>query len=601
MQGKFASEKNVRFLLYDVFDAESLCRFDMYSQHNKKMFDMVLTEAMKMAKNLYYPIFEEMDRKPPEYEGGTVKVHPQVRKVMKEAGEGGWIGATFPQENGGDHLPWLVAGACSYLFFAANYSASVYPELTRGAANLIISFGDDSLKKTYLPPMLSGEFQGTMALTEPEAGSSLADITTTATPHPDGYYTIAGQKVFISAGDHDGTDNVIHLMLAKIDGAPAGVKGISLFVVPKLRYDDKSKLVPNDVTVSQIYHKMGYRGCPITQLVLGEKNDCRGFLVGEPHKGLMYMFQMMNESRLAVGLGATGMASAAYYAALDYTRGRKQGRKPGQKDPASPMVPIIEHADIKRMLLFQRTVSEGALSLIMQCYTYADLERVTTGPDKEKYHLLLELLTPIAKTFPSEYGILSTSNSIQCFGGYGYCEDFPVEQLFRDIRIHPIHEGTTAIQGMDLLGRKVMMNDGKAYALFIDEVKQTIVQTQDDEDLEVYGKNLTDALKTLDKTTLHLIGVAQRNGAEIFLADAVLYLDMFGLIAVSWQWMLQALAARNALKENVSQKDKDFYNGKIMTFRYVVSYELPKIYALAERLTADDPLSVECDASFFND
>ncbi|MDA8404335.1 MAG: acyl-CoA dehydrogenase [Desulfobacteraceae bacterium] len=601
MQEKFISEKNVKFLLYEVFDAAALCRYDYYSQHSRKMFDMVLAEALKLAKNLYYPIFEDMDRKPPEYVNGSVKVHPQVRRIMKESGDGGWIGATFPADQGGEQLPWLVAGACAYIFIAANYSASVYPELTRGAAHLIATFADDTLKKTYLPDMLAGNFQGTMALTEPEAGSSLADITTMAEPHQDGYYTISGQKVFISGGDHDGVDNVIHLMLAKIKGAPTGVKGISLFVVPKLRNDEHGNPTSNDVAVSQIYHKMGYRGCPITQLVMGEKNDCRGYLVGEPHKGLFYMFQMMNESRLGVGLGATGIASAAYYAALQYTRTRKQGRKPGQKDPASPMIPIIEHADVKRMLLFQRSVTEGALSLIMQCYTYADLERVTRGSDKEKYHLLLELLTPIAKTFPSEYGILSTSQSIQCFGGYGYCEDFPVEQLYRDARIHPIHEGTTAIQGMDILGRKVMMNNGKAYSLFIDEVNGAIARTQADEDLFAYGKNLADALKTLDKVTLHLMGVANRDGAEIFLADAVLYLDLFSLIAVSWQWLIQALAAKNRLTENTSQKDRDFYEGKIMTFRYVVSYELPKIHALAERLMADDPISVDCPVSYFND
>ncbi|MFA6010869.1 MAG: acyl-CoA dehydrogenase [Desulfobacteraceae bacterium] len=601
MQGKFVSEKNVKFLLHDVFNAEALCSYDLYSQHSRKMFDMVISEAMKLAKNLYYPIFTDMDRKAPEYENGGVKVHPHVRKIMKEAGDGGWIGATFSRENGGEQLPWIVAGVCTYIFFAANYSAGVYPELTRGAANLIAEFGDETLKKTWLPDLLSGRFQGTMALTEPEAGSSLADITTTAKPHPDGYYTITGQKVFISGGDHDGVDNVVHLMLAKIEGAPPGVKGISLFVVPKLRKDDAGNFTPNDVVVSQIYHKMGYKGCPITQLVMGEKGDCRGYLVGAQHKGLPYMFQMMNESRLGVGLGATSIASAAYYAALDYTRSRKQGRKPGQKDPLSPMVPIIDHADVKRMLLFQRSVTEGALSLIMQCYTYADLERVTTGEDKENYHLLLELLTPIAKTFPSEYGIHSTSQSIQCFGGYGYCDDFPVEQLYRDARIHPIHEGTTAIQGMDLLGRKIMMNNGKAYSLFVKEVTGAIEKAKGHEDLVDYAKNLSDAMKSLEKVTLHLMGVASRNGTEIFLADAVLYLDMFGLIAVSWQWLLQALAATKAIAESDSKKDADFYEGKIFAFRYFVGYELPKIYALAERLMADDPVTVECLSVHFND
>jgi butyryl-CoA dehydrogenase len=237
----------------------------------------------------------------------------------------------------------------------------------------------------------------------------------------------------------------------------------------------------------------------------------------------------------------------------------------------------------------------------MQCYVYADMEKAGPAEDREKYHLLLELLTPVAKTFPSEYGILSTSQSIQCFGGYGYCDDFPVEQLYRDVRIHPIHEGTTAIQGMDILGRKILMENGKAYNLFVDEVKKTIQSVRDDEDLSFYGKNLADALKKLDIATLHLMGVSARDGAEVYLADAVLYLDMFSLITVSWQWLIQAKTARKALSDKTSQKDKEFYNGKIMTCRYFIGYELPKIHALAERLMADDPITVECPASFFND
>lgn len=601
MQGKFISEKNVKFLLYEVFDSESLCTAEPYTQHNRKMFDMVISEAIKLARNLYYPVFAEMDRKGPEYQNGNVIVHPQVRKIMREAGEGGWIGATFSKENGGDQLPWIVAGVCSYIFFAANYSAGVYPELTRGAANLIAEFGDDEMKKTWIPDMLSGRFQGTMALTEPDAGSSLADITTTANPHEDGYYHITGQKVFISGGDHDAVDNVVHLMLAKIHGAPAGVKGISLFLVPKLRKNNDGSLVSNDVAVSQIYHKMGYRGCPITQLVMGEKGDCRGWLVGEKHKGLAYMFQMMNESRLGVGLGATSIATAAYYAALDYTMARKQGRKPGQKDPSSPMIPIIEHADVKRMLLFQKAVTEGSLGIIMQCYFYADKERISEGDEKEKAHLLLELLTPVAKTFPSEYGILSVSQSIQCFGGYGYCDDFPVEQLYRDARIHPIHEGTTAIQGMDLLGRKVVMQNGKALLLFIEKVRDSIVKAEEFPVLKRYTEKLESALLTLEKVTGHLMGVAAEKGAEIFLADSVLFLDMFGFTAVSWQWLLQATSALKALQGPVSKKDRDFYDGKVFTFRYFLGYELPRVHSLAERLMAQDPVTCECLPSYFND
>jgi len=275
---------------------------------------------------------------------------------------------------------------------------------------LITSFGDQQLIETYVAKMLSGQWQGTMALTEPQAGSSLTDITTKAVPAADGTYRIKGRKVFISAGDHDGTENVIHLMLAKIEGAPAGIKGVSLFVVPKKRIATDGQLVANDIVVSQIFHKLGYRGCPITELTMGEKDDCHGYLVGEPHRGIMYMFQMMNEERIGVGTAAAAIASAAYYAALEYTRERPQGRRLTEKDPVVPQIPIIEHADVKRMLLFQRSVVEGSFALLLQCALYEDLITVTTDEtENEKYRLLLDLLTPVAKTYPAEMGIQATS------------------------------------------------------------------------------------------------------------------------------------------------------------------------------------------------
>ncbi|MBW1775871.1 MAG: acyl-CoA dehydrogenase family protein, partial [Deltaproteobacteria bacterium] len=388
-----------------------------------------------------------MDKNPPEFIDGKVKVHPMVRPFMKECGEGGWIAAGAPFELGGQQLPFMISAAFRFILSAANYSASVYPLLTSGAAHLIESFGTQEMIDTYIPKMFSGDWQGTMALTEPQAGSSLADITTLAEPTDRGYYKMRGQKIFISAGEHDGVENVIHLMLARIKGAPPGVKGVSLFVVPNKRIQENGRLVPNDVNVAGIYHKLGYRGSPITQLSLGEKDDCRGYLVGEPHKGLFYMFQMMNEARIDVGLGAAAIASAAYYASLEYARERPQGRRLSVKDPTLPPVPIIEHPDVKRMLLSQRAIVEGSLSLIFQCCEYSDMIRVSDGEEKERFGLLIDLLTPAAKTYPSEMGIVSVSQGLQCLGGYGYCDEFPLEQFYRDARIHPIHEGTTGIQG----------------------------------------------------------------------------------------------------------------------------------------------------------
>ena len=402
MSEKFVSKRNLDFLLYEVHDVERLSSLPYFEDHTRETYELVLDTALKMSRDLMYPYLKEMDQNAPVLEDGAVKVHPMVRTMMKEWGEGGWIGASMPYEVGGQQLPTTVATACNYVFAAANFSSTGFPLLTAGAAHLVLSFGSNEMKETYVPRMLAGEWQGTMALTEPQAGSSLSDIVTQAEPTDEGHYRIRGQKIFISAGDHDGADNVIHMMIARIKGAPPGVKGISLFLVPKHRITSDGALEPNDVTVATVYHKLGYRGCPITQLSIGENNDCRAYLVGEPNKGLSYMFQMMNEARLGVGMQATAIATAAYYTGLEYAKERPQGRNPSGKDATLPQIPIIEHADVRRMLLFQRAVVEGALSLILQCCLYADLAHTQGSEQGQRHALLLDILTPVAKTYPSE-------------------------------------------------------------------------------------------------------------------------------------------------------------------------------------------------------
>lgn len=589
MATTFVSERNLKFLLYEVFDAIALTEHAFYDAHSRQTFDMVLEATLKMAKDICLPTLKEMDEHPPALADGAVKVHPSVRRFMRECGEGGWIAAGFPYELEGEQLPHMVNCACRYIFAAANYSISVYPFLTAGAASLIASFGSEELRGAYLPKMLAGSWQGTMALTEPQAGSSLADIVTEAVPIDDavtgaGHYRIQGKKIFISAGDHDGVDNVVHLLLARIAGAPAGVKGISLFVVPKMRLGADGALIPNDVAVSQIYHKLGYRGCPITELEFGQQNDCRGILVGEPHKGLFYMFQMMNEARIEVGAGAAAIAQAAYGAALEYALMRPQGRPLTDKDPARPQIPIVQHADVKRMLLFQKSVVEGGLSLIMQCARYIDLETVSESGAKEKYALLLDLLTPVAKTYPAEMGILATSQAIQCFGGYGYCEDFPVEQYYRDVRIHPIHEGTTGIQGMDLLGRKITMHKGRALTYLLEEIQPVIASAKGCENLSTHADALNEALGLLKSVLAHLKTTAEREGVEAYLADATVFLEFFGIITIAWQWLLQAQRAVDLEKGARKKAERRFYAGKRQACDYFFKYELPKIFALSRTL-----------------
>jgi alkylation response protein AidB-like acyl-CoA dehydrogenase len=584
MAGKFISLRNLQFMLYEHLDAVGLTKYPYYADHSKETFDMALETAMRMGRGILFPALADMDKRPPEFRDGKVFVHPVVPIVMKACGDGGWIGAQSPYDLGGQQIPNMVMTAFRGIFAAANYSASVYPFLSTGAAHLILSFGSPELVETYVPKMFAGTWQGTMALTEPQAGSSLTDLKTAAFPEADGSYKIKGQKIFISCSDYESTENVVNLLLARIDGAPPGVKGISLFVVPKKRSDGKGGLTGNDVTCIGIYHKLGYRGAPITQLAFGDNSDCRGWLIGEPHKGLRCMFQMMNEARIDVGMGAAAIASAAYYAALEYARQRPQGRPVAAKNPLSPQTPIIDHADVKRMLLFQRGVVEGSLALIFQCALYVDLSQVTEGEKKERYELLLDLLTPVAKSYPSEMGILSVSQGLQCLGGYGYCDEFPLEQYYRDVRIHPIHEGTTGIQGMDLLGRKVVMKDGKALLLYLAELEKAIAAGRACSECAPEAESLATAMETLKEVTTSLTGIALKGETELFLADATLYLEFFGIIAIAWQWLLQAVTAAKALTANPATEDGDFYRGKLQTSRYYFAYELPKIAGLATRL-----------------
>ncbi len=597
---KFVSERNINFMLYEMFNVEELTQYPLYQDHSKEIFDMVLQAGYKLGKELFRPSLEDMDQNPPEFVDEKVTVHPEIIPIMKACGEGGWIGASASYAVGGQQLPMTISGICRFIFSAANYSASAFPFLTSGSANFIEKFGTQEMIDTYVPKMFSGDWQGTMVMTEPQAGSSLSDLLTTAEPTDQGYYKMKGQKIFISCADYEGIENVVHILLAKVKGAPTGVKGLSLFLIPKNRIED-GEFVPNDFHVAGIYHKMGYKGAPLTQLSIGENDDCRGYLIGEENQGLKHMFVLMNEARIAVGMMATSTASAAYYASLEYTQERTQGRKIDAKDPTTPMVPIIEHADIKRLLLFQRAVVDGSFSLLTQCSIYADLEQVLEGEEKEKVSLLLDILTPVVKSYPSEMGIQSVSAGLQCLGGYGYCDEFPLELYLRDARIHPIHEGTTGIHGMDLLGRKVVMKKGKAFQLYLGEVQKVIADAEGLDELQGVARELQAALETLQAVTLDLTKLAGAGKVEEFLADATLYLELFGIITIAWQWLQQAVVAQKAVNQGATGDEADFYMGKLFTCRYFFSYELPKIAGLAKRLQTTDGLTTKMKTEYFKD
>ena len=588
----YFSKRNLQFLLHEVFQAQELTKYPHFSAHDRGTFDMAIESAVQIADTHMYPYVREVDRNQPELKNGQVTVHPKVKDFIQAMGDAGLIGAGFSFENGGQQLPELINSSIGFILMAAN-NGMMYTGLTSGAANLIASFGSDELVAKYVPSMLSGEWQGTMALTEPQAGSSLSDITTSATPQADGTYTIKGQKVFISAGDHDAAGNIIHLMLARIDGAPKGTKGISLFVVPKYR-DTEAGPVNNDVTSTGIYHKLGQRGVPAMHLTMGERDDCVGYLVGQPHQGLPYMFQMMNEARIGVGMTAAGISTAAYHAALQYARERPQSRRLNEKNTLdAPQTPIINHPDVRRMLLFQKAVTEGSLSLLLEAAKHFDVAHVAEGDEKETAQLLVEILMPMAKTYPSEMGVQSVSQSVQTFGGYGFTEDFPVEQLYRDIRITPIYEGTTGIQAQDLLGRKMTMKGGKAAQLLMQEMGKTIAEAGSYDELKPYATSLKTELSRIQEVFQALMPHATAGDTERYLSDATLFLEQMGIVVVAWQWLKQAIVAKQAiLTQNPQGDDLAFYEGKIHTMKYFFHYEVPKTLGLAVRLKDTEVLTV---------
>ncbi len=593
MSSKFYSRENLKFLLHEVLHVEDFCKHERFKEHTPENFDMIIEAADSLSTNHLRPILLEMDRNPPRVENARIKVHPKMPELMKKFGKDGWISMSAPYEYGGQQVPFTILQATAFIMAAANYSPMAYAFLTTGAAHLIEVFGTAELQQTYIPKMMRGEWQGTMAMTEPQAGSSLSDMTATAARTGNGYYLLKGQKIFISCGDHDGCENIVHLMLARIEGAPPGTKGVSLFVVPRMRPDENGNLVFNDVNTAGLFHKMGYHGAPIAHLIMGEKNDCRAYLVGEEHKGLSYMFHMMNEARIGVGVSATAIASAAYYNSLEYSKVRLQGRKLTEKDPLKPQVPIIEHADVKRMLLFQKAIVEGSLALCLQACVYYDNSQSLEGGEKENNFLKLELLTPIVKSYPAEMSILTTSAALQVFGGYGFTKEYMAELFFRETRIHTLHEGTTAIHGMDLLGRKVILKNGQATLLLMQEVFGDIEAARKFELLKPYAETLEQKLTQLQELTMQLMGVAQKHGPEVFLADATLYLELFGILTIGWQWLKQGTVAEQQKSSPAKKYSPEFLQSKLLTMKYFFEYEIPKTEGLLTRLKSKNSVTLE--------
>ena len=571
------NRRNLEFMLYEVLQADKLCAWPRFADHSRDTFAAALDLAHQIALEKFLPHNRKSDLNEPQMVDGKVVLIPEIGEAVQAYNDAGFAAALADYEAGGMQLPFVIAQACDSMFSAANPGTIAYPALARGASNLLAEYGTPEQKRLYMQPIIEGRYFGTMCLSEPHAGSSLADIKTTAEPQADGSYRLTGAKMWISAGDHELGENIVHLVLAKIVGAPPGVRGISLFIVPRWRVNaDGSRGERNDVTLAGLNHKMGQRGSVNTFLKFGESGECHAELVGEPHQGLVAMFHMMNEERIGVGMGAILQGLSGYLYSLQYAKERKQGRHPDQKDPTSAPVAIIEHADVRRMLLQQKAYVEGAELLGYYASMLVDHARDPDETMRRDSHLLLELLTPIVKAWGSEYCLKANEIAIQILGGYGFTREYPVEQNYRDNRINPIHEGTNGIQALDLLGRKAMMHDGAALKLLMAKIAQTCIEAGADESLKAHADQLATAAKLAIDATRAAGKRMAAGDVRLALANASHYMTALGHLTIGWLWLQQATIAQQALP-NAAGDDRDFYAGKLQACRFFFATELPLV------------------------
>lgn len=606
------SRRDLDFLLHDWLDTEALTRRERFAEHSRETFDAALDLSEQIATRHFAPHNKKNDQEEPWFDGERVHTLPEAAEALAVFGKSGLLGAAMDEEYGGMRLPQTVATACFSFFQAANVGTAAYPFLTLGNARLLCAHGSPEQIDTYVRPMIEGRFHGTMCLSEPQAGSSLADVATRAEERPDGTYRLFGSKMWISGGDHELGENIVHLVLARIPGGPPGVKGLSLFIVPKRLVNPDGTLGErNDVVPAGLNHKMGYRGTTNALLNFGEGSRHRpggeagavGYLVGEQHRGLAYMFHMMNGARIGVGAGAMALGYTGYLKSLEYARERPQGRPltgDGAKDATAPQVPIIEHADVRRMLLAQKSYVEGALGLLLYCSRLVDEQSTAaTEEDANRARLLLDVLTPIAKSWPSQWCLEANSLAIQVHGGYGYTREYDVEQHYRDNRLNPIHEGTHGIQALDLLGRKAVMNGGAGLAALGEAIAETLerARTAGGE-----AANLAAQLGAAwDRTVTVTARVWSTGNPTVALANASAYLEAVGHVVVAWVWLGQFLATGDAAADTdgADGPADGFLRGKRQAARYFFRSELPRTgpqFALLESL---DTTALDTDPDAF--
>ncbi|MFW6428362.1 MAG: acyl-CoA dehydrogenase [Desulfosalsimonas sp.] len=603
MAQKIADRRDVDFVLYEQFDAVSLTKHQRYSDMNKKMFDMVVSEARNFAVKEILPVNEEGDREGLVFENNQVKVPECFHRAYKLLCEGEWIALTEDPEIGGQGLPHLIAQAAAEYTVGADFSFGAFGFATHGAAKMIEVFGTEKQKEMFLSKMYSGRWSGTMVLTEPEAGSDVGNLSTSARRNPDGTYSITGNKIFITNGEHDLTENIIHPVLARIEGAPSGTKGISLFIVPKIWVNqDGSMGDPNDVVCTAIEEKLGLHASPTCQLSFGGRGGCKGLLLGEENRGMQVMFHMMNEARLGVGALGLFNASCAYLYALDYARQRLQGRDLAEMaNRDAPQVPIISHPDVRRMLMWMKSYTEGMRSFVYYvAYMFDRIECSQNEEERRKFQDIVDLLTPVIKSYCTDRGFEATVFAMQCYGGYGYTRDFPVERLLRDSKINSIYEGTNGIQAMDLLARKLGMKKGAVFMDLMGEMSKTVDQAKNMPRLAGLAAEVENAVGSLGDAALHMGQNASSEKSRTAFAHAMPFLDVFGDVIMAWMLLwrasvavpkLEAIAGdagEKQLAEKIRKnKNAAFYEGQFQSAAYFIQTHLPVTMGRIRAIKAD--------------
>jgi alkylation response protein AidB-like acyl-CoA dehydrogenase len=597
-----ADRRDIDFVLHEQIQVEDLSKTELFGDFNKKTVDMIVSEARNLAIKEILPTQELGDQEGCKFDNGKVTVPEHFHKAFELLKEGEWVAMTESPDWGGQGMPTTVAMAANDYLVGANYAFMIYSGLTNGAGKLIESFGTEKQKQLFLSKMYAGEWTGTMLLTEPEAGSDVGALTTSAVKNEDGTYSITGNKIFISGGEHDLTENIIHPVLARIEDAPKGTKGISLFIVPKIWVNDDGSLGEfNDVVCTGIEEKMGIHGNSTCSLVLGGKGNCKGMLLGQENKGMSAMFQMMNEARLLVGLQGLACASSAYMYAVNYARERVQGRHLwNMMDKDAPSVPIIQHPDVRRQLMMMKVYVEGIRSLLYYVGMCEDRIKISKDEqEKSKYQGIIDVLIPIAKGYATDRAFDVCSHGVQVYGGYGYIRDYPMEQLLRDCRITMIYEGTNGIQAMDLLGRKLGLNKGKPMMDLLEEIQKSIAMAEGFQGLKDFAGRLGATVNKLGEVALHMGKAAMSLRVLNAFAFAHPFMEVCGDVVMAWMLLWRAAIAARELENKPGKKDAAFYEGQIKSAEFFIYSILPITLGKMEAVLTTNDAAVKINEDSF--